>query len=488
MFDSFILWAEVAFALLLATCGLVWLGRFVWALRAPGGDTVRLIEAPPAAPELPGRGPRPFVSVHLPIHAEPPEVVVETLAALAALDYPAYEVLVLDNNTADPRLWRPVERAARRHGFRFEHVDGVRGYKAGALELCLAWSDPRAELVFVVDADYQVTPDALAAAVDRLLDEDPAFVQLPQCYRQVPDGARVLEDELGTFFSHVLAPSAEAGAMLPTGTLCLLRRDRLEAAGGWPTSAVTEDARLGVRFLAAGVRGAYVHRCGGTGRMPHDLDSLSTQRRRWVAGNLQTLAALVARVGRGRLRLTGRQLAAALVQLTHWLPLGAPAAIVLALTAPGDEAFGGLAGLAAVGAAAELVLTLSYHQLVLARRSPGRRLGAAAVHLALGRTSAVAAVTAFTAAGRRFARTSKFADRIRGRGGAGVALAVVFLAAAAAHAVAGRPWVAVATAAVALVATLEPWLAWRLAEAAPAAMAEPREAAPLTTPENRRIA
>src|SRR5260221_1549168 len=48
----------------------------------------------------------PRVSLHLPAYNEPPEMVVETLDALARLDYPNYEVLVIDNNTSDERLWR----------------------------------------------------------------------------------------------------------------------------------------------------------------------------------------------------------------------------------------------------------------------------------------------------------------------------------------------------------------------------------------------
>jgi glycosyltransferase involved in cell wall biosynthesis len=33
----------------------------------------------------------------------------QTLDALAALDYPNFEVLVIDNNTKDPAVCQPVE-------------------------------------------------------------------------------------------------------------------------------------------------------------------------------------------------------------------------------------------------------------------------------------------------------------------------------------------------------------------------------------------
>ena len=47
----------------------------------------------------------PKVSLHVPIYAEPPEMVIGTLDALARLRYPNFEVLVIDNNTKDPALW-----------------------------------------------------------------------------------------------------------------------------------------------------------------------------------------------------------------------------------------------------------------------------------------------------------------------------------------------------------------------------------------------
>ena len=66
----------------------------------------------------------PKVSLHVPAYAEPPEIVIATLDALARLRYPNFEVLVIDNNTEDPGLWRPVETHCRRLGerFRFFHV------------------------------------------------------------------------------------------------------------------------------------------------------------------------------------------------------------------------------------------------------------------------------------------------------------------------------------------------------------------------------
>jgi len=129
----------------------------------------------------PDREQFPFVSIQVPCHAEPPEMVTSTLDRLAELDYPAFEVLVIDNNTTDPDLWRPVESHCRELGprFRFLHIEGLDGAKAGALNWAFPHIDARAEFVALVDSDYHVDPNWLRATIGFLDDEEVAFVQPP---------------------------------------------------------------------------------------------------------------------------------------------------------------------------------------------------------------------------------------------------------------------------------------------------------------------
>src|SRR5439155_5107394 len=55
----------------------------------------------------------PRVSIHVPTYNEPPQMVIETLNALARLDYENFEVIVLDNNTQDSETWQPVQAHCR---------------------------------------------------------------------------------------------------------------------------------------------------------------------------------------------------------------------------------------------------------------------------------------------------------------------------------------------------------------------------------------
>ena len=81
-----------------------------------------------------------------------------TLDAVARLEYPNFECVLVINNTPDPALWQPVEEHCRTLGERFKFVraDKLAGYKAGALRLALAHTAADAEIIGVIDADYVV--------------------------------------------------------------------------------------------------------------------------------------------------------------------------------------------------------------------------------------------------------------------------------------------------------------------------------------------
>ena len=84
------------------------------------------------------------MSIHLACYNEPPEMVILTLDSLAALDYENFEVLVIDNNTKDEEVWKPVEEHCEKLGtrFRFFHLDPWPGFKAGALNFGLEANRP----------------------------------------------------------------------------------------------------------------------------------------------------------------------------------------------------------------------------------------------------------------------------------------------------------------------------------------------------------
>jgi cellulose synthase/poly-beta-1,6-N-acetylglucosamine synthase-like glycosyltransferase/exo-beta-1,3-glucanase (GH17 family) len=240
---------------------------------------------------IPEKAPR--VSVHVPTYNEPPQMVIETLNALARLDYDNFEVIVLDNNTPDPAVWEPVEAHCRKLGpvFRFFHFDNVKGFKGGALNKALALTDPVATYVAVIDSDYQVQPFWLRRVIPYFASPSIALVQGPQDYRDSHQNlfkAMAYEEYRG-FFHIGMVERNEHNAIIQHGTMTIVRKDALEEVDGWSDWCITEDTELGLKLFEAGHEAAYVRQSMGSGLMPDTLESFMTQRYRWVYGAMQML-------------------------------------------------------------------------------------------------------------------------------------------------------------------------------------------------------
>ena len=246
----------------------------------------------PAAPDA-GAQPLPRVSVHVPCYNEPPAMVIETLEALAAVDYLDYEVLVIDNNTADEAVWRPVEARCAELGprFRFFHVAPLAGFKAGALNFALRETAPDTDVVAVIDSDYIVTRNWLRDLVPAFTNPKLAIVQAPQDYRD-PLGSAFKAScyaEYAGFFHIGMVTRNERNAIIQHGTMTLVRRTALESSGGWAEWCITEDAELGLRLFEQGWDATYIPHSYGKGLMPDTFIDFRKQRFRWAYGAMQIL-------------------------------------------------------------------------------------------------------------------------------------------------------------------------------------------------------
>ena len=254
---------------------------------------------------------QPFVSIHLACHNEPPEMVIATIDSLAVLDYANFEVLILDNNTRDEALWRPLEKRCAELGprFRFFHLMNWPGFKAGALNYGLKVTDPRAEVVGVVDADYVVDPRWLANLVPHFDKGDVAVVQAPQAHRdwETQPFRRMCNWEFDGFFRIGMHHRNERNALIQHGTMTLVRRLALEEVGGWSEWCICEDTELGLRLIEKGYDTRYVDHVFGRGLTPSDFAAIKSQRFRWAFGAMQILKAHLPRIlGKSTLNLAQR--------------------------------------------------------------------------------------------------------------------------------------------------------------------------------------
>ena len=375
----------------------------------------RLIAGPLAATN----GFAPKVSIHVPAYREPPEMLKATLDALARLDYPSFECLIVINNTPDPAFWRPIEEHCRALGDRFKFVrdDNVAGFKAGALRLALDRTADDAEIIAVIDADYVIRPDWLKDLVPAFSDPKVGMIQAPQDHR---DGERTLmhyamNGEYAGFFDIGMVQRNEANAVIVHGTMCLIRRAALLSAGGWSSATIVEDSDLGLAVLEQGWQIHYTNRRYGHGLLPDTFDAYKKQRHRWAYGGLQILKkhwrSLLPRVGSlthqqkrefafGWLNWLGAEALGVLVAILNiaWVPVVAFAGIAIPdqiLTVPILAAF-----------AVTLAHFVALYRLRVAVR-PAQMMGAVLAAMAVQWTVARAVGRGLWSESLPFMRTAK---------------------------------------------------------------------------------
>ncbi|MGB3744523.1 MAG: glycosyltransferase [Xanthobacteraceae bacterium] len=279
----------------------------------------RLANAPPLVPE-------PFapkVSIHIPACCEPPDMLKASLDAVARLDYPNLECVLVVNNTPDPALWRPIEEHCLALGerFKFVRVENLTGYKAGALRIALSDTAPDAQIIGIIDADYVVGADWLKNLVPLFADDRVGFVQSPQDHR---DAGRsplhtAMNAEYAGFFDIGMVQRNEFNGVIMHGTMCLLRRAAIEHVGGWSSDTIVEDTDLGLAILEHGWLAHYTSQRYGHGLLPDTFEAYKRQRHRWAFGGSQLVRKHWRRMLPGAEGLTREQKREYAIGWLNWL-------------------------------------------------------------------------------------------------------------------------------------------------------------------------
>jgi exo-beta-1,3-glucanase (GH17 family)/cellulose synthase/poly-beta-1,6-N-acetylglucosamine synthase-like glycosyltransferase len=251
-----------------------------------------IVKGEPVAPATVGETVTfPKVSIHVPAYFEPPEMLKQTLDAVARLDYPNFECVVIINNTPDPAFWQPIQDHCRALGERFKFINAekVQGFKAGALRIAMDRTAADAEIIGIIDADYVVQPDWLKDLVPVFADPRVGLVQAPQDHR---DGDRslmhyVMNGEYAGFFDIGMVQRNEANAIIVHGTMCLMRRAAMDMAGGWAGDTICEDTDLGLAIIEHGWLTHYTNHRYGHGLLPDTYEAFKKQRHRWAYGGFQ---------------------------------------------------------------------------------------------------------------------------------------------------------------------------------------------------------
>jgi exo-beta-1,3-glucanase (GH17 family)/cellulose synthase/poly-beta-1,6-N-acetylglucosamine synthase-like glycosyltransferase len=371
------------------------------------------------APAAGGDGTFPKVSIHVPAYFEPPEMLKQTLDAVARLDYPNFECVVIINNTPDPAFWQPIQDHCRALGERFVFINAekVEGFKAGALRIAMARTAVDAEIIGIIDADYVVQPDWLKDLVPAFADPRVGLVQAPQDHR---DGDRslmhyVMNGEYAGFFDIGMVQRNEANAIIVHGTMCLIRRAAMDMAGGWAGDTICEDTDLGLAIIEHGWLTHYTNHRYGHGLLPDTYEAFKKQRHRWAYGGFQIVKKHWRRFLPGASRLLPDQRREFALGWLNWLgaeSLGVLVAILNLIWVP-IVAFADIAipdKILTLPIIASFVVSLVHFSVLYRLRVPvkwGQMLGAMITAMSVQWTVSRAVANGLITEHLAFARTSK---------------------------------------------------------------------------------
>src|SRR6266550_3626068 len=361
----------------------------------------------------------PKVSIHVPAYFEPPEMLKQTLDAVARLDYPNFECVVIINNTPDPEFWQPIQDHYRALGERFKFINAekVEGFKAGALRIAMDRTAADAEIIGIIDADYVVQPDWLKDLVPAFADPRVGLVQAPQDHRDGDTSLMhyIMNGEYAGFFDIGMVQRNEANAIIVHGTMCLIRRAAMDMAGGWAGDTICEDTDLGLAIIEQGWLTHYTNNRYGHGLLPDTYEAFKKQRHRWAYGGFQIVKKHWRRFLPGASRLSPDQKREFSLGWLNWLgaeSLGVVVAILNLIWVP-IVAFADISipdRILTLPIIASFVVSLAHFVVLYRLRVPvkwGQMLGAMVAAMSVQWTVSRAVANGLITEHLAFARTSK---------------------------------------------------------------------------------
>ncbi len=235
----------------------------------------------------------PTVSVFICTYNEEKEILERTIIGAMAMDYPDYDVWVLDDGR---RGW--LKDLAQEIGCNYLTRPDNNHAKAGNINHALDYIAKHGvppDFISILDADFVPGKNFLWRTLTLFRDEEVGVVQTPQHFSN-PDpiqanlsAAECWPDEQRYFFDVVMASKDAWGTAFCCGTSSVIRYSALHKIGGFPVDSVTEDYLITLRMLRSGYRTVYLNERLSLGLAPEGLQEYVTQRSRWCLGFIQIL-------------------------------------------------------------------------------------------------------------------------------------------------------------------------------------------------------
>jgi biofilm PGA synthesis N-glycosyltransferase PgaC len=228
----------------------------------------------------------PMVTVLIPAYCEE-KVIGDTLAAAVRIDYPSFEVVVVDDASNDGTV-DVVREYVRRGEVR---LISKRRNEGKAMALNDALPCVRGEIILVMDADAEPDPQILRWMVPHF---ESARVAGVTGNPRVANRQTILTQLQVVEFSSIVSLLRRAqriwGRVLTmSGVVGAFRKSALIDVGRYSPEMATEDIELTWRLQRAFYDVRYEPRALVWMRVPPTLEGLIVQRRRWALGLAQVL-------------------------------------------------------------------------------------------------------------------------------------------------------------------------------------------------------
>jgi poly-beta-1,6 N-acetyl-D-glucosamine synthase len=227
----------------------------------------------------------PLISIIVPAYNE--EITIQKcLNSLLKLDYPKYEVIVVDDGSTDHTL----EKVKCYESPTLKVLEQSNQGKAKALNAGIQLT--KGDIVVTVDADTLLHKNALKHIGERFIDNrqlgaiagnvkvDPASGLL--------NTLQAAEYTLGINLIRK-AQSVFGCVMIVPGPIAALRKEAIEKAGYFSDETFAEDFDITMQILKAGYKVQYEDKAIAYTDAPQTLEDLLKQRRRWYRGMIQVL-------------------------------------------------------------------------------------------------------------------------------------------------------------------------------------------------------
>lgn len=231
---------------------------------------------------------QPRISIFVPCHNE--ESVIEgTVATLMALNYPHYELIVIDDRSTD-RTAEILAGLQEQYGERFKFWSRPQGSlsgKSAVLNETLEMAN--GDVICVFDADAYVEKDFLKNIVHFLADEEVGAVQARKVIANAGHNwlTRCQNYEYSLDAHFQLGRDTIRTSVELRGNGQLVKRTALESVGGWNNYTLTDDLDLSTQLHLAGWDIRFAHKVLVWEEGITQFWPLVRQRRRWAEGSLR---------------------------------------------------------------------------------------------------------------------------------------------------------------------------------------------------------